>query len=97
MFGRGLVFRQGLVFGRGLVFERGLVFRQGLLPSLHHRKEGWPSDQIKYCEASDVREAGVVFRSIRKENHPVCARLRSLRGIFFLAQPPLLAVMQGGE
>jgi hypothetical protein len=45
-------------------------------PSLHRRKEGCPRDRQKYREASIVREAGVVFRSIAKENHPVCARLR---------------------
>jgi hypothetical protein len=38
-----------------------------------------------------------VFRLKRKENHPGCAQLRMLRGIFLVAQPPLLAMMQGGE
>jgi len=42
-------------------------------------------------------EDGVVFRYKRKENHPVCIKLRWLRDIFLMMQPPLLAVMQGGE
>jgi len=36
---------------------------------------------IKWCEATEKDAAGVVF----------------LRGIFLVARPPLLAVMQGGE
>ena len=46
----------------------------------------------KYREASAVREAGVVSRWKRKENHPVCAQLRRLRDIFLMgaASPPLL-------
>jgi hypothetical protein len=32
----------------------------------------------------------------KRENHPVCAN-KELRDIFLVAQPPLLAVMQGGE
>jgi hypothetical protein len=72
-------------------------FESGVFPSLHHRKEGWPSDQQKYREASADSEAGVVFRRTQKENHPGCAVKRRLRDIPLMAQPPLLAVMQGGE
>jgi hypothetical protein len=52
----------------------------------------------KCCEASLVGADGVVFRvCIRSENHPVLAIKGMLRGIFLIARPPLLAVMQGGE
>jgi hypothetical protein len=53
-----------------------------IIPSSHHREEGWPSER----EISrSFREAGVVFRfkgKETKENHPVCAKLRMLRGIY---------------
>jgi len=52
---------------------------------------------IKWREASADREDGVVFRLIQKENHPGCVGFRWLREIFWMTQPPLLAVMQGGE
>jgi hypothetical protein len=46
---------------------------RAIVPSLHHRKEGWPSDLKRYREASAFREAGVVFRlKNKKENHPDC-------------------------
>src|SRR5205807_8503597 len=54
------------------------------------------------CEAqarqrAASREAGVVFR-LRAEGKPSRLRLlRWLRDILFMTQPPLLAVMQGGE
>src|SRR5436853_396646 len=66
-------------------------------PSLHHRKEGWPSDQQNVAKPPLIREAGVVFR-VRAEGKPPRLRLlRWLRDILFMTQPPLLAVMQGGE
>src|SRR5947207_8716041 len=68
-----------------------------LLASPHHRKGGVAERPNKYREASADREDGVVFRWKRKENHPVCIKLRWLRDIFLMMQPPLLAVMQGGE
>src|SRR5207249_9403392 len=47
--------------------------------------------------ASADREAGVVFRSRTKGKPPRLRQLRWLRDIFLMTQPPLLAVMQGGE
>jgi hypothetical protein len=51
----------------------------------------------KYRVATEADADGVVFVSLVSENHPGLARLRRLRGIFLIASPPLLAVMQGGE
>src|SRR5438105_3852706 len=43
------------------------------------------------------REAGVVFRWIQKEDHPGCVGFGGFAKSFLMTQPPLLAVMQGGE
>jgi hypothetical protein len=51
----------------------------------------------KYHEGSAVREDGVVFRSETKGKPPRLRPLRWLRDILLVTQPPLLAVMQGGE
>jgi hypothetical protein len=50
----------------------------------------------KYREASADREAGVVSRREQKENHPGCVGFGCFAK-FLMTQPPLLAVMQGGE
>src|SRR5881409_3352868 len=42
-------------------------------------------------------EAGVVFRMKTKGKPPRLRQLRLLRDVFLMTQPPLLAVMQGGE
>src|SRR5438477_8820045 len=51
----------------------------------------------KYCEATEADTAGVVFLIvlIGKPPRPRCKRM--LRAVFFIARPPLLAVMQGGD
>jgi hypothetical protein len=59
-----------------------------IVPSLHHRKEGWPSDLMKYCAASVKREDGVVFREEQKENHPVCVDAVAKRHFFDDAATP---------
>ena len=77
-------------------------------PSLQNRKEG-VAERSKKCRAASSdrreaqarqraasREAGVVFRRIRKENHPGCVGFGGFAK-FLMTQPPLLAVMQGGE
>jgi hypothetical protein len=51
----------------------------------------------KCREASAQREAGVVFRWIRKENHPGSVGFGGFATLFLMTLPPLLAVMQGGE
>src|SRR2546429_6117957 len=59
----------------------------GRFPSLHHRKEGWPSDQ-KMIAKPPMRAKG---------KPPRLRQLRWLREILLMTQPPLLAVVQGGE
>jgi len=51
------------------------------------------------CEASADREAGVVFRwgFVTQGKPPRLRQLWWLREILLMTQPPLLAVMQGGE
>src|SRR5438552_11677118 len=66
------------------------------LPSLHHRKEGWPCDQENIAKPR-IRAEGVVFRLETKGKPPRLRRFRLLRDVFLMTQPPLLAVMQGGE
>ena len=44
---------------------------EGVVPSLHHRKEGWPSDQENGAEPPLKARTGW-FSEPRKENHPVC-------------------------
>src|SRR6476660_8315106 len=51
----------------------------------------------KISRSSADREAGVVFRWMQKENHPGCVRFGRCATLFLMTQPPLLAVMQGGE
>src|SRR2546428_10592473 len=51
----------------------------------------------KISRSSADREAGVVFRWMQKENHPGCVRFGRCATFFLMTQPPLLAVMQGGE
>src|SRR5262245_9939930 len=43
------------------------------------------------------RNPGMVFRQVRKENHPVCAQLRWLRGILLMgaATPPCCDARRG--
>src|SRR5437016_3888566 len=61
--------------------------------------QGGVAERLKrFRGASADREAGVVFRlRTKKENRPVCAEQGSFATSYLTAQPPLLAVMQGGE
>src|SRR4249920_940091 len=61
-------------------------------PSLHHRKEGQPSDEEML--RSHKREAGW-FSDSRAKGKPPRMRERMLREIS-ITHPALLAVMQGG-
>jgi hypothetical protein len=56
-----------------------------------------PERSRKYREASAFSEDGVVFRFETKGKPPRLRPLRWLRVNFLMPQPPLLAVMQGGE
>jgi hypothetical protein len=51
----------------------------------------------KYREASAFREDGVVFPIDSTRNTTPAASIRTLRDIPLMTQPPLLAVMRGGE
>src|SRR5689334_18388890 len=66
------------------------------VPSLHHRKEGWLSDQqiLRSLRLSRGR-GGFPMRT--KGKPPRLRPIQSLREIFLMTQPPLLAVMQGGD
>ena len=67
------------------------------IPLLAQPQGGVAERSRKYREASAVREAGVVFRWIEKGKPPRLRLLRRLREIFLMTQPPLLAVMEGGD
>ena len=66
------------------------------LPSLHHRKEGWPSDQLSAAKHALERSDGVVSRPPDWKTTPSASALEASRSIL-MTQPPLLAAMQGGE
>src|SRR5437867_10415514 len=80
------------------VYERVNELRwRGLFPSLHHRKEGWLRHQENIAKSPKLTQPGW-FSSLFSFGKPPRPRYqRMLRGIFLLARPPLLAVMQGGE
>jgi len=60
--------------------------------------QGGVAEQIKKHRGASVDcEAGVVFRWIIKGKTTPAASTRWLREIFLMTQPPLLAVVQGGE
>src|SRR6266581_4596793 len=68
----------------------------GIVPSLHHRKEGTLRHQkISRSHRNGRSRGGFPFVSIGKP--PRLRSQRMLRNIFLIAQPPLLAVMQGGD
>src|SRR6184192_201841 len=60
-------------------------------------KEGWLRGQIRSREATLFRADGVVFLFSSIGKPPRLRDDRTLREIFLIARPPLLAVMQGGE
>jgi hypothetical protein len=43
------------------VREGVMNWNRAIVPSLHHRKEGWPSGSKKYRESSTIARPGVVF------------------------------------
>jgi hypothetical protein len=53
---------------------------------------------INKCrEATEADADGMVFLVVRNRKTTPASRLRTLRDILLIAQPPLLAVVQGGE
>src|SRR5262249_45268887 len=69
--------------------------RRAIFPSLHHRKEGWLRHQENFAKRPKQTQPGWFSFLLGKPPRPRCQWM--LRGIFLLARPPLLAVMQGGE
>src|SRR5262249_3837668 len=64
-------------------------WNQGIVPSLHHRKEGWLRHQKNFVQPSKTDAAGVVFHFFLSENHPGLA-ISGCFAIFFdrSATPP---------
>jgi hypothetical protein len=69
----------------------------GTTPLLASPQGGVAERITKHREASNQREAGVVFRFFYQRKITPVAPYRLLRNIFLMSQPPLLAVMQGGD
>src|SRR5919197_626303 len=71
--------------------KRGLEYcnQAQLVPSLHHRKEGWPSDQEKIAKHPLLARPGWFSDGNKKENHPGCVCFGCF-AIFFddAATPP---------
>src|SRR5439155_595720 len=80
-----------------------------IFPSLHHRKEGWPSESQNIAKLPLIARPGW-FSDRKAKGKPPRLRLlylrlraialalrRWLRNILLTTQPPLLAVMQGGK
>jgi hypothetical protein len=86
-------------------------FRRATIPLLASPQGGVAARVRKWSEASLIARTGWFSDCEQKENHlrtkgkPLAnkrkttpaASLRWLREIFLMTQPPLLAVMQGGE
>ena len=56
----------------GAIFEVVTEFESGQFPSLHHSKEGWPSDKIKAAKPPLTRGRGGFPTENEEENHPGC-------------------------
>src|SRR5262245_17584229 len=70
---------------------------RAIVLSLHHRKEGWLRHQEKFRAASDKTHPWWFTFCLLIGKPPRLRCQRMLRSIFLVAQPPLLAVMQGGD
>ena len=57
------------VMSDGAIFEGVTEFESGQFPSLHHRKEGWPSDKIKVAKPPLTRGRGGFPTENKEENH----------------------------
>src|SRR3989442_1280587 len=83
------------------VLNQGVRSREQIgierIPLLASPQGGVAERLRRFREASADREAGVVFRLRAKRKTTPAASDRWLREIFLMTQPPLLAVMQGGE
>ena len=66
------------------------------LPSLHHRKEGWPSDQQNAAKHPLIARPGWFSDETKRKTTPAASASVAARH-FLMTRPPLLAAMQGGE
>jgi hypothetical protein len=64
---------------------------------LHHRKEGWLRHQKNFAQRPNRTQPGWFSFGFYVGKPPRLRVQPMLRNIFLIAQPPLLAVMQGGE
>src|SRR5690349_11356987 len=81
---------------RALIESMNELESSATVPSLHHRKEGWLSDEQILRSLRLLRGRGG-FPMRTKGKPPRLRPTQSLRGIFLMTQPPLLAVMQRGD
>src|SRR6058998_2337308 len=71
--------------------------RTRVIPLLASPQGGVAASSRKFRAATEADAAGVVFLLFSSENHPGLAISGGFAMIFWIARPPLLAVMQGGE
>ena len=70
--------------------------RSATVPSLHHRKEGWLSDQENAAKHPLIAKPGWFSDKNQRKTTPAASVSVAARN-FLMTQPPLLAVMQGGD
>src|SRR6184192_2961681 len=66
-------------------------------PCITARRDGCVTNQMVRSHRKRRSRGGFPSPPFHSENHPRPRDQRRLRGIFLIARPPLLAVMQGGE
>src|SRR2546425_3251174 len=77
-------------------WRRVKKFGASALPSLHHRKEGWPSDQWNVAKPPLIARPGWFSDPSERKTTPSASASVASRNLL-MTQPPLLAVVQGGE
>src|SRR5262245_57510598 len=71
--------------------------RSAKLPSLHRSKEGWLRHKSNVAKPPLLAQTGWFPLRVSIGKPPRPRGERTLRDIFLIARPPLLAVMQGGD
>src|SRR5262245_37002483 len=71
--------------------------RSAKVPSLHHSKEGWPSDQENIAERPMTARPGWFSDRKTKGKPPRLRQTMDASRHFIYGAAPLLAVMQGGD
>src|SRR5439155_22946575 len=70
--------------------------RARIVPSLHHRKEGWLRHQENFAKQPKQTQSGWFSFCFYRKTTPA-SRSVDASQYFLIAQPPLLAAMQGGD